>query len=241
MWVSRLQSLVAYLSKEDEEGRGKRGRWTRRLDLYFLSFERDWHEFPQINGARTNILDSWNGTISLDLIPNLTVLDIFSKYRPPIVGHTIHFFQTIGKLEDLRRVEWRIHGADLNDLRELSIHCPRLNHIAFELIHTRVHGDFTISLPHVESMVLHLTGPPLPVLSVHHGTSRNCIISDFVPNTRANIKVSFKRYYIPQKIISRPWIWWITEEKCSPCSPWISDALFPKWRRSILILRDSTT
>jgi hypothetical protein len=165
--VTRRHSLLAYLAKEDEEGRGKRGRWTRRLDLYFCAFERNRYELQQTNEACPNVLDSWEDIISPDLIPNLTVLDISSKYCAPLRGQKIHFFQAIGKLENLRRVEWSLLGADLYDLRELSIYCPRLNHIAFQLIDIRVLGDFIISLPHVGSIVLRLTGPQSRIPSVY--------------------------------------------------------------------------
>jgi hypothetical protein len=151
-----LQNLITYLEKEDEAGR-KRGRWIKRIDVDFHSFERDWHEYRKTNGARPKVIDSWDYIITPDLTPNITVLDVSSKNGGLVQVHIKPFFQAIGKLENLRRVEWRVGGTELSDLRELSIHCPRLEHIAFQLYGSPVNENFTISFPHVESMILDLT------------------------------------------------------------------------------------
>jgi hypothetical protein len=154
---TRLQSLVTYLEKEDEEVGKKRGRWTRRLDVDFHSFERDWDEYQETNGARPKVIDSWDYIISPDLTPNITVLDVSSKRGGLVKGHTMYFFQVISRLENLRRVEWRVGGTNLSALRELSIQCPKLEHVAFQLLGTHVDENLPISFPHVESMVLELT------------------------------------------------------------------------------------
>jgi hypothetical protein len=71
----------------------------------------------------------------------------------------MRLLQAMDKLENLRRVELRVRGARLNHLRTLSLYCSRLEYVAFQLTDTHVPRNFTISLPHIESLVLLLANP----------------------------------------------------------------------------------
>ena len=112
---------------EEQVGGVKRGWWTKRLDIDPVGTNLYFHTFNLTEDTL------W----LLEKMPNVEIITI-PGFCNPVYSRVqydwlIDVQHGLGKLEQLRRVEWHGDGYDLLDFHWLTELCPNLEHVAVAL------------------------------------------------------------------------------------------------------------
>ncbi|PVG01601.1 hypothetical protein CPB86DRAFT_781404 [Serendipita vermifera] len=156
---SQLDGLARCLMRCGPDGKpcqiGKeRGKWTKRVDISFEDFDRDWcTQYDTDSGCEVY---GWDHILSIT--SNITIFDLFQSPSSAPNDWSTQLFFALRSCAHLQRVDWHGSNSDISELQQLSSLCPQLAHIAFTITASTdpdVSTDaINISLPNLLNLIL---------------------------------------------------------------------------------------